>query len=36
MVMTDAETLSVDTPAELERVSELMMSDSLRRNYQGV
>jgi 3-deoxy-manno-octulosonate cytidylyltransferase (CMP-KDO synthetase) len=28
MVMTDAETLSVDTPAELERVSELMMSDS--------
>ena len=36
MVMTDAETLSVDTPAELERVSELMMSDSPRRNYQGV
>jgi len=36
MVMTAAETLSVDTPAELERVSELMMSDSLRRNYQEV
>lgn len=34
MVMTDSETLSVDTPAELERVSELMMNDTLRRNYE--
>lgn len=35
-VIADAETLGVDTPAELERVSKLMMSDSLRKNYQGV
>jgi 3-deoxy-manno-octulosonate cytidylyltransferase (CMP-KDO synthetase) len=34
MVMTNTETLSVDTPTELERVSELMMSDRLRRLYQ--
>ena len=35
MVITDSETLSVDTPAELERVSELMIGDSLRRLYMG-
>jgi 3-deoxy-manno-octulosonate cytidylyltransferase (CMP-KDO synthetase) len=34
MVMTSTETLSVDTPTELEKVSELMTSDRLRRLYQ--
>jgi len=33
MVMTDTETLSVDTPAELERVIALMANDSLRQIY---
>jgi 3-deoxy-manno-octulosonate cytidylyltransferase (CMP-KDO synthetase) len=35
MIMTDTETFSVDTPAELERVSALMRNDSLRSIYQG-
>jgi 3-deoxy-manno-octulosonate cytidylyltransferase (CMP-KDO synthetase) len=35
MVMTDIETLSVDTPAELERVADLMRNDGLRNLYQG-
>jgi 3-deoxy-manno-octulosonate cytidylyltransferase (CMP-KDO synthetase) len=35
MIMTDTETLSVDTPAELERVSALMRNDTLRSMYQG-
>lgn len=36
MVITDAERLSVNTPAEVERVAELMMSNSPERNDQGV
>ncbi|MBA3018310.1 MAG: 3-deoxy-manno-octulosonate cytidylyltransferase [Proteobacteria bacterium] len=36
MVMTDAETLSVDTPEDLERVSKLMNGDELMYQYKGV
>jgi 3-deoxy-manno-octulosonate cytidylyltransferase (CMP-KDO synthetase) len=35
MIMTDTETFSVDTPAELERVAALMQQDTLRSVYQG-
>lgn len=34
MVRTEVETLSVDTPADLERVVELMQADRLRAQYQ--
>ena len=33
MVMTDVETLSVDTPEDLERVVDLMKSDALINEY---
>ena len=36
MVMTDAETLSVDTPEDLERVSKLMNGDELMYQYKGI
>jgi 3-deoxy-manno-octulosonate cytidylyltransferase (CMP-KDO synthetase) len=36
MVMTDAETLSVDTPEDSERVSKLMNGDELMYQYKGV
>lgn len=36
MVMTDAETLSVDTPEDLERACKLMNGDELMYQYKGV
>jgi len=33
MVMTDVETLSVDTPEDLERVVDLMKEDALINEY---
>ena len=33
MVLTEVETLSVDTPGELERVEKLMESDKLLSTY---
>ncbi len=35
MVMTDADTLSVDTPGDLERVTKLMGQDGLMLNYKN-
>ena len=35
MVMTDAETFSVDTPEDLERVVKLMEQDALIYQYKG-
>jgi CMP-2-keto-3-deoxyoctulosonic acid synthetase len=35
MVMTDAETLSVDTPEDLKRVVDLMKEDTLINDYRA-
>jgi CMP-2-keto-3-deoxyoctulosonic acid synthetase len=35
MVMTDVETLSVDTPEDLERVVDLMKEDALINEYKA-